>query len=212
MNDYLRNFINKFEVEPNRLSSLKQAIKDARYLTNRNLETGGSEETLVERDQVIFNPYSFIGIVNYYLVLDIIGSVFCLKSSNYSNENPIEIALNDFTDLQPKEVGAIKALRNCLAHSYSLINIPTNPRKIELECHAFTIVNSYSAPLTKFPKKPWTGNYAKKEVTEIGYGSLVDQFEKTITSLTLKFDNNQVEFRLENGLAELNKKYTVKTK
>lgn len=212
-NDYLLKFITEYQVEPNRLSSLKQAIKDARFLTNRDPGSGAPDYSLLEKDKSIFNPYSFIGLINYYLVLDIIGAVFCLHSSNYNNENPIEIALKDFSNLNSNEVSAIKALRNSLTHSYSLVNIPDNPLKNNFERHAFSIINLDDAPLLKFPSESWNGEYDSDSAnynTEIGYLALIELFEEVIRSLEIKFKNDEVMFRLKNGINELNKKYTVR--
>jgi hypothetical protein len=64
-----------------------------------------------------------LGLTNYLIILELIGSVFKLKNNddNYTKDG-IEYALKLYTKLGNEKIKGIKALRNSLTHNFSLAN------------------------------------------------------------------------------------------
>lgn len=77
---FLEKFSKQYEIEPNRYSCLIIALRDARMITGRDRETGQFKADILESSNSIMNPYSFIGVINYLLILEIIGAVYSSDS------------------------------------------------------------------------------------------------------------------------------------
>lgn len=113
-----------------RVSTLLIALRGARKLCGRSLDTGDLIDEDKKLDKLIeeleegrYYSALFIGLTNYLVLLDLLGFVFT-KQKNIKNipKDGIMNALNSFTDLTPNEKKAIKALRNSLAHNFGLAN------------------------------------------------------------------------------------------
>ena len=68
--EFIKKFVTAYEIEKNRYSCLIKALKDARKLTARDSETGKPNNDLLENKGSFLEPNSFIGIINYLLILD----------------------------------------------------------------------------------------------------------------------------------------------
>jgi hypothetical protein len=138
------------------LSSFAAALRDARYATGRDENTGkplpgGRHE-------------SWIGLVGYLTVLEHIGNTMEAKRSRNlpqgltrSNLTGLERALWDFgsPEVPWNEIQAIYALRSSFAHHYGVIYIHhTNP----LRTHCFELTNNERVPMISLPPIAWDGN------------------------------------------------------
>lgn len=212
INTYILKFVEQLEVEPNRFSCLTIALRDTRKLTGRNLNTGQVETNILERSDSFLDPNSFIGIINYLLILDLIGEVF-KKKEFHSCKNNIYRAIKQFgkAGITDKEIDTIIALRNSLAHNYGLINVP-KPKERETKLHKFILSNEESSFLIKFPTSPWDGNFSNKDetcLTEVSISNLFEFIESIHKNLIQEIKSNNVELRLLSGIDELNSRFTI---
>jgi len=79
---FIQKLIHDIEIESNRYSILNLAIRDARLITGRDIETGEllKNELFTNSLDQALDQYSFIGIVNYLLILYLIGTAFSKKT------------------------------------------------------------------------------------------------------------------------------------
>ena len=112
--------------------------------------------------------------------LDQIGTA--LTRSDYDDiehEWPIsspERALERFSDLAERERAALYALRNALAHDFSLVNKSKSrdtERRDQLQ-HAFVLHHETQRPLIEFPSEPWDGNPLDINETHVHLGLLAE--------------------------------------
>lgn len=210
--DYLIKFAESFEIENGRFSCLKLALDDARKLAGRNPENGNEEKDFLETKNSFLNPYSYIGIINYLLILELIGEVFHLKGFTSRKDNKIYLAFKQFDNtLSDNEIDAIISLRNCLAHNYGLVNIP-NPSEFSTKLHRFVLLNNRNTFIIKFPSIPWDcifSNDSDSNLTAVSVPNLIELIEKTYSKLLYELHNNNVTLKLNNGVDELKRRFTI---
>jgi len=209
-NEFIEKFITSEKIEENRFSCLKTALNDARKLTGRNLESGNYELKIFENNDTTFDPHSFIGIINYLLILDMIGEIFTTRNKI----NKIYKALKEFSSLTDRDIDTVVSLRNSLAHNYGLINIPDNQNKNSTQRHKFIISTSLSI-LIEYPlsTNKWNGDYADKSEsssTKIGYIELCNLVEAVYADLISKLENNLIVISLNGGIEELKSRFTIR--
>jgi hypothetical protein len=192
-NIFLKSFVNDYKISTNRYSCLFLAIRDARTISGRNLKTGQQENIILSSENTFMYPNSFISVINYLLILDMIGEIFTLKilpkSFNKEKTNNIYKSLKQFSSLTDQEIDVFIALRNSLAHNYSLINIPRSRDEYYAKLHKFILSNESKAPLIKLPKSPWNGmfnNKTLKSSTTIGVIKLFEIVESVYSNLKVK--------------------------
>jgi restriction system protein len=216
-NDYLLKFSeisNKQEIEPRILSCLSIALKDARFLTARDIITGEYLGEILKNSSSFLPPHSFIGIINYLLILDMIVEIFKIK--NYQLKYPdkqIYCALEQFGEnLSEQEIYAIVDLRNCLAHNYGLANLPINPTN-KPRYSLFTLSNFDDTFLIRVTNTPWDGTFNKKDNPSsivISVPKLIEKVEETYKNLVCKIKNGNIELRLKDGINELRTRFTIR--
>src|SRR5689334_2754493 len=120
-----QEFLNKFldiqqpmELQPTRFSTVALLLRGARKLSGRDLTSG--EYVMNELNQENFkdqtyHTYQFLGLINYLIFLEQIGSIFKFPSTK---TNGIHITLEKFSVLTPQQIFAVRALRNSLAHNF----------------------------------------------------------------------------------------------
>ena len=203
--DFIKRFASELIIEEmpngqNRYSSLMMALKDAQKLTGRDEITGEQEHDFLENELSFLDPNSFICIVNYLIILDLIGEVFCKKKDN----NLIK-ALSTFGDkISVEDKYAIAALRNSFAHNYGLININKYHK------HKFTLDFSANTLLEKHPTKEWNGDFqfkSEETSTVIYVKSLIQLIENIWKKLNSEIDEAKVDSVLE--INELKARFTV---
>lgn len=183
------------------------ALKDARKMTGRNLETGEKDDT-----NKFGHLGSWLGTIGYFSLLDQIGN--CFRKVNgptiEANKSGIIKALKNFTDLQDDHIDALYALRNSFAHDFSLQNIG---RRTGLT-HHFKVDNSSSNPVVILPECNWDGVIQNKNsnnetyVNLQAFGDLVESICAKLTKLT---KSEEIEIVLEGGKEELISRYSFVT-
>jgi|JI10StandDraft_1071094.scaffolds.fasta_scaffold240541_2 hypothetical protein len=222
--EFIRKFINERVIEEKRNSCLVVALQDARKLTGRHPQTGFQSNIIlsnvnekVMNEKIIYDSNSFLGLIGYLILMDLIGSLFKQKE----NENGICIALEKFSkNLNKEERFVIKALRNSLAHNYSLINIPQKAKtpdkqqsKDKKELHKFELIYEDTDFIISVPLESdrWIRDDFKNKLdvsnTKIGVRKLIDEFENVYGNLKEDYDNDNVTLTL--GLEELKARFTT---
>lgn len=207
--DYVQKYIQCLDIDKNTFSVLNIAINDARLITGRNQSNGKREFKILSTEHSFLSPYSFIGIINYLLILDLIGTAFKIKNFTTTKSNNIYKCLKQLSSLNDKEINVIIALRNSLAHNYSLVNIPHDVKQKD-RYHHFSLINDYSDNLVSNDNQ-WEGNYSVKNTkneTQIGIENLYDEVEKVILNLKHRAKENSVSLNME--LEEFKMKFTIK--
>ncbi len=183
------------------------ALKDARKMTGRNIETGSKDNT-----NTFGHLGSWLGTIGYLLLLDQIGG--CFRKVNgptiEANKSDIIKALKNFSNLNDNEIDALYALRNSFAHDYSLQNIG---RRAGLT-HHFTVDNSSTRPAIILPRQNWDGSMNNKTAqngTYINLQALGDIVESLILNIIELVDKNEVEIILTGGKDELIARYSFVT-
>jgi hypothetical protein len=199
-NEFVKKAINSIEIEKGRFSCLGIAIKDARLITGRNIVDGkektGKHDFLMNSEEGILYNYSFIGVIDYLLILDLIGTAFRKKQFQCTKTNPIYKALKQFSKLTDDEIFVIIALRNSLAHNYSLVNIPKDKNEYTDKLHHFKLINTRTSKLVEISTRWLDGEYSSKSEineTSIGLDNLFDMIEEVIANLKDESNNDFIE-------------------
>lgn len=132
-------------------SSLEASLRNCRSATNRdangNVPPGA-------------NAGSWLGAIGYLALLDQIGgAVMNLRPRrNPSGNSCVERALAHFTDVTDDEAICLYALRNSLAHDFSLVNVPplriAQPRRRKLT-RLFTLTRG-APTVIQWPASEWS--------------------------------------------------------
>ena len=215
MQDFINKFINEYKIEPNRFSCLIIALTDARRITGRNINTGEHELNILEAQNTFFNPYSFIGAINYLLILDMIGEIFGTTSKTINKRKITNTykALKYFSSVSDQDIDTIIALRNSLAHNYGLINIPS-AKEINTKQHKFTLDNSDTTNLILYPVSGvWNGDFNDKSQdtsTKISYERLIDLIEAVYLEMKAEQVKGNLFLSLLGGIDELKARFTIR--
>lgn len=184
----------------NRKSCLKLVLDGARYNTGRNMETGEANNSQMrcnifmrDIDSSQFEDSIMLsGLIDYLILLDLIGSIFKVKNKIDEQKTEIGRALESFSSADPGTIDAIHELRNTLAHRFALATEgKPKGRKFTVyyKDNEFPIVN----------EKKWQGNYSDKSEdtsTKVYLPSLCDMIEEVVVRLNSKSDNNELELRM----------------
>jgi hypothetical protein len=188
--------------ERNVFSAYTGALRDARLITNRNVEDGSKLDG---------KPHSsWLGLSGYLMLLDHIGHCLEPRSPKVSPKSDGKIpefqtALWQFSsELSWTEIQALYALRCAIFHGYSLYNFKTDRPEL---CHYFTLTDDKRAPLLKLPPQPWDGDFSQsvseKFMTVVNVekvGDLVEGINKQLFDLA-KVTELRVAKHFEGGLA-----------
>ncbi len=166
------------------VSSFRAAIREARTLTGRDLDTGTRKQNAGQRTP----PTDWSGALVYLIVLELIGSTLrprggrALRNRN-RREQPVDRALRYFATpaMSPQQRGAFVALRNSFAHNFGLTNVSPVERR-----HRFWLIDHATEPLIKFPGRRWNGKYGAASLggpTTINLPALGDLVEVIVTQV-----------------------------
>jgi len=212
--EFIWKFLNQAEIEKDRYSSFVLAIRDARSISGRDPESGENGLDILTNEKSFLSPNSFIGLINYLLILEMIGKIFKIKNgSKIKKNNSIYKALHQFYNLDEKDINTIIALRNSLAHNYSLVNIPYNEIENNDKRHKFILCYSSNVNIIEYPTKPWDGQFSNKldsSSTKIGIILLIELIEEIIRKVKYLYKNNLIELDLDNGIDELKTCFTIR--
>lgn len=169
------------------ISPYMAAIRDARDITGRNIESG----EIVDGNKL----GCWSGALAYMALIDHIGKYFSLKNEMIKNErNSFIKALKTFASLNERDSFCLYALRCSFMHEFSLINIPKNNADRDLLMHRF-IVTRGGDSLVTYPKSIWDGdieNEESKTIVDLGIlGNIVEQMHMKIVDSIRK---NEIEF------------------
>jgi len=207
--NFISSFISIESTNNNFCSTFSMALRDARLITGRDIKTGEvSQFILTNRKKEYLKPYSPIGLLNYLIILEMIGNLF-QKTENKAIESGIISALKNFSNLKvKKEIYTINALRNALAHSYSLTNIPKKEiyNKTSLHLFAFHITGDF--PMIQYPNPIWDGDYEKTDSrTWIQINKLFNTIESIIQFIANNLENDEIKLKME--INEIKTKYFI---
>lgn len=191
-------------------SSLPKAIREARVITGRNIETG----IPLEDDDSKSKLGWWSGAVIYLTILDQIGTVYKLKNGNprTTSTNSIKLALGYFApELSIQEISEIVGLRNAFHHDFSLLNIDSSNRPPNQRIYNnYGLNQNDDGPVVYLPKTPWDGNLLSlnsDNQTIINLKTFGDLVETIYERLLQYNEINQLEIALQNGVDELIKRY-----
>lgn len=211
--DFIKKFITEFQIENNRYSCLVMALNDARKITGRNKTTGIKESDIILLNDDFFDSNSFLGLIQYLIILDMVGTIFKTGFITSKN-NKIYRTLKQYSNLNDADIDIIISLRNSLAHNYGLINIPDSTKDYPTKLHKFIIINDSSAPLIEHPIRNWDiidyRNKNEEYSTKIGYTKLCDLVELVYLTLKSSFDNGTTVLNLNGGIEELKSRFTIR--
>jgi hypothetical protein len=210
LDDYFSDNLT-FSSDRYRHSCLLLALRDARLLSNRNVDTG----VVDFKTPLFLTPQSWPSALLYLIILEQIG--FCFKPANTVaiQGNPIYLALNYFSSLPEKECRAIEALRHSFAHSFGLTNVFIDKKKQKTDpdkTHIFTLIADKDFQMIKLPLKSWDGNFKIKndsQYTQINIWKLGDFVEKLVKKVKEEYSKGNIELVLKGGLDELKTSYTI---
>ena len=211
--EFLKDFITvKLENHDTKVhSTFSMALRDARLITGRDKETGEFKGFwLKNRKREHLKPYSPIGILNYLIVLELIGKIFMGNKTN-DEKTGIPAALSQFSELNEEERFTIDAFRNGLAHGYSLVNIPRNKSNNKNSRHKFVYaLFGNDIPLIEYPENPWNGEFNEQDEhsnTRIHVGKLLILIEDIISKVHSGIENNEIKLKIE--MPELKSRYLL---
>ena len=194
--NFIKDFVSERYIEEKRESCLMVALQNARILSRRDKEGNFLSIEVAEKLDELIDFNSFIGLVNYLIILDMIGVVF---TNTVEVGKRIDEVLQEFGNINcEKDRQAICSLRNCLAHNYGLVD---NKKNIK-----FILDNSCDV-IVKHPVKDWNGSYNTEDEstsTIINPQKLIDKIEAVYEevkkrvlegSLTTDFTKNELKSR-----------------
>lgn len=209
--EFIKKFTSEENIVDNRYSSFTLALIDARKLTGRNVFTGKDEKHILQsKKNGYLSPYSFIGVVNYLILLEMVGRIFTSPKPPVTG-SAIYRALYHFSDVDEKDRYTIDALRNTLVHSYSLVNIPKQAKNNSNSRHIFTLSALSDSPLIKYPDINWDGKFNNKtdsRSTLIQTTKLIDLVERVVGNVkSVVNESDSSVSRM--SLSELKARYTI---
>jgi len=174
-------------------SSLEASLADCRQTTNR-----GSDGKVASGKP----SGSWLGAMGYLALLDQVGNaVLHMNPARVASGNSgVERALAYFTTLSDDDAICIYALRNSLAHDFSLVNLPPrhrDARRRKLLTQLFTLADGPDALIIRpgrawNPRRPNSGG-----PTIINVRALGDLVEQAIEQLRLTHAEGKVRLRLK---------------
>jgi hypothetical protein len=181
-------------------SGFLACLRDARSVTGRDEDTG--EVRYPKR------LHNWLGAVGYIVLLDQIGD--CFRPGDVvrvTGSNTIEKALVYWApEIDEDKRRVVYALRNALAHDYSLYN--HHPRGDTRYDFLFTL--DRADRLVEHAERRWDGNYAshnpemRTTVSVVAFGRLVEQI---VDRIRAAFEDDRLQIELDGGVDELTNRY-----
>lgn len=187
--------------KPGYVSTFTAAVREARTLTARDLGTGVLDPTR--------NPTAlWAGSTVYLILLEQIGKSLRPKGGRkVKGEFELEKAIRQFVPsaATQKQRKVLYALRCAWVHEFGLFN--TNKRNTAYQ-HCFWLNGDASAPLVKWPRRPWDGETLHAEratSTIVGLPALGTLAEEVVRSV--RAHSNNTALRSEMGTEELRRRF-----
>jgi len=145
-----------------RHSTIICALRDARELTQRHIDTGEYFNDLPGRIG------SWPGAMMYMTILDQIGTAFYHSEITQlgKKKSPILKAITYFSEngsLCEEQIHAIIGLRNAFFHNFNLIHVPKGKSGENiLQRHRYVVTASIENWTVQLPQISWLGDYENK--------------------------------------------------
>ena len=203
--EIIKSFVLKRKMGDNRESCLIIALENARILCGLDKETGEIERQdclgSVCHENNILEKGSFIGLINYLLILDMLGAIFSKEKVG----KRINFILEEYGGfVEEKDRVAIYTLRNTLAHNYGLAD---NDKKIKF------ILDNDLTELIVHPDIAWNGSYSPKnddtKSTQINPRLLINRIEEIYRKIRQKVLDGSLLHELNGGDEELETRFTI---
>lgn len=161
------------------VSCFRAAVREARSLTGRNVDTGALRPRL-KKDKA-----QWAGTLTYLILLDQIGQVITPKRRPHSSP-PFIVALKEFApSLSTRDREMLYGLRCALGHEFGLANPGRANMKDDPRRHLFTLYESTERRLVVYPTRRWNGRYGaranhKTGITHLNTTELGNVIEEVI--------------------------------
>lgn len=211
-----------------RYSCLSKAYRAARLISGRDMETGSLDRKSVGLSPLLWDkqesPYflgknSFIGVLNYLIILEMIGSIFAKGHSR--NNNNIFNAIKDFSNCNEllgnrneRKIRAIIALRNALTHNYGLAS-PAYHSYHESFKFSLNYKKGEADPIVHLPSSgnrwEWR-NFSDKDSSSntIINSQRIGSLTETVLQNVIKdLEDDKLRLALDDGFLEFKSKYTI---
>jgi hypothetical protein len=186
------------------VSGMTAVLRDARRDSGRSQDTG---RVVCESD-----TGHWLGAVGYLVLLDQIGKCFrdddTVAASNPPWKAAVQRCLVHWAPEVPAaQVHALYALRNALAHDYSLFNSSRDPNLR----HHFTLHRSATGPIVQLPQVPWDGKFdtppSRQSATWVSLRLLGELAEEIVERVRSSFADGRLSVLLGGGTDELVNRY-----
>ena len=193
-NKVIANVLNLNHDKKGKISTLWVALRGARELTGRNVESGKKCSTInfenIEqqcRNQT-FSSNKFVGLATYLIIIDLIGNIFKHSEKKEIKDNFIQ-ALSHFSTLNSEEISSLKNLRNSLAHKFSLGN------ESEVYVLDYSTTETYLIKHAEiiYPSVKRVNKKNDKNMTTVNYDNICDLVERIYETLKVLNDNSKLE-------------------
>ena len=136
-------------------SCLGHALKEARKVTGRNLESGDLEDES--------GSHKWLGAIAYLLIVDQIGECYINASkTSPTPESSFRKALHYFSDLSQGDSKILYGLRSSLVHNYSLVSrYRSAPQQSWDYCYVFELEADGDSLLITPPREEWNGDISR---------------------------------------------------
>ena len=193
--DLIKKVLNLKRNPDGSISTLTIAIRGARQLSGRNTDTG---EIIPKIDlenfkkQTLGGTYEsnkFMSVAMYLIIIDLIGNIFKRKGGKEQKNQRFKQALEHFSELNSNQIDSLKALRNSLAHKFSLGN----------ESEIFTLDFSKESediivpPEERYVSKNRNNKSKDENVSTAYYENICDLVENIYGELHNSSKKNQLE-------------------
>lgn len=242
LNSTTRNFLRAFtdiqstymegfeHNDKKRTSCLTKAYRTARLLSGRDMRTGALDEQSMGLVPALWtdedSPYflgknSFVGVLNYLIILEMIGSILKKKNTSQPRGNGIVKALKVFSNCpelvtserknRTRKIRAISQLRNGLAYNYGLA-VPASGRATN-ESFKFALSYTMGAqdPIVILPANKWRkGDFSDKfdsSNTTINCQRIGTLVEDVLTNIIALLEEDSLKLRI--SMAKLKSMYTL---
>jgi uncharacterized protein (DUF433 family) len=140
---------------------------------------------------------SFIKAIGELVFLDQVGTALDRTDRPAAAPTSMERALERFADLNERERAALYALRNALAHDFSLVNQRpgSDPRSVALR-HSFRLDLDGDGPLVTLPDTPWDGdlnNVGDYNATHVNLNRLTELAAEVRACIDECYDNGSLK-------------------
>lgn len=157
----------------------------------------------------------FTALLLLLVSLEQIGVLFC-KKDEICKGNGIKRAIKTFISnkLDDNEIRAISNLRNSLAHSFGLVNMPKNANSYKPTKYSIvlSLEEKKDTKILRLPIIPWTGNWKCKNEEDtscIIYAyPLIRFIMSIINTVKDRYRSGQLEFALED-IEEIRTRFTI---